>query len=161
MSEIVLFRIDERLIHGQVVTAWVGHTKARQILVIDDKAANDSLMSSILKMAAPPGITVNVVTVEAGIALLAQDAVSGNLIVIVKNPVEAKRVLTAKLDNLPAEINMGNAGMAPGRVKLSPSVYLDAEGVAALKDIAASGCVVYLQTIPADKRIRWEEIKGI
>ncbi len=161
LQTVVLFRIDERLIHSQVVTAWVGHTKARQILVIDDKAAADSLMSSILKMAAPPGVAVTVASVADGLDLLARDTADDNLIVIMKNPQEAARVLIGGPAALPAEVNMGNAGMAPGRVKLTPSVYLDAAGIDALKAIAAAGRTVYFQTIPADTRYRWEDIKAL
>jgi PTS system mannose-specific IIB component len=113
LPAVVLFRIDERLIHGQVVTAWVGHTKARQILVIDDNAAADSLMSSILKMAAPPGITVTVASVGEGRRLLAGAGEDDNTIVIMKNPQEAARLLIAARPALPPEVNMGNAAWPP------------------------------------------------
>lgn len=161
LPAVVLFRIDERLIHGQVVTAWVGHTKARQILVIDDNAAADSLMSSILKMAAPPGITVTVASVGEGRRLLAGAGEDDNTIVIMKNPQEAARLLIGGPPALPPEVNMGNAGMAPGRSKLTASVYLDPAGIDALKAIAAAGRTVYFQTIPADTRYRWDDIKAL
>ena len=65
MSEIVLTRIDDRLIHGQVMTAWVKKTRANQILIIDDEVAKDDFMSEILKMSAPAGIDI----VVKGIAI--------------------------------------------------------------------------------------------
>ncbi len=58
MSEIVLTRIDDRLIHGQVMTAWVKKTRANQILIVDEEVAKDDFMSEILKMSAPSGIDI-------------------------------------------------------------------------------------------------------
>ncbi|MBE6083621.1 MAG: PTS sugar transporter subunit IIB, partial [Tissierellaceae bacterium] len=56
MANIVLTRIDDRLIHGQVMTAWVKQTKATRIIIIDDVVAKDDFMKKVLTMAAPPGI---------------------------------------------------------------------------------------------------------
>jgi len=53
MSNIALTRIDDRLIHGQVMTSWVKYTKANKIVIVDDGVANDPFMGDILKMAVP------------------------------------------------------------------------------------------------------------
>lgn len=46
---IVLVRIDDRLIHGQVMTSWLNYTSANKIMIIDDEVANDAFMKSVLK----------------------------------------------------------------------------------------------------------------
>ena len=56
MKNIVLIRIDDRLIHGQVVTQWIKDTNGNRILIVDDKLVNDRMMMRILKAAAPPGV---------------------------------------------------------------------------------------------------------
>ena len=71
MSGIVLFRIDERLVHGQVVTAWLGHSQAEEIFVLDDATAQDGLLRSVVKMAVPSHIDVQVAAVEEAAELLA------------------------------------------------------------------------------------------
>ena len=61
--DIRLARIDDRLIHGQVATAWSKMTGINRIIVVSDEVANDQLRKFLLKEAAPPGIKSNVVTV--------------------------------------------------------------------------------------------------
>ena len=57
MKNIVLTRIDDRLIHGQVVTAWIKQYPINKILIIDDELSQNRLMERIYKAAAPsPGI---------------------------------------------------------------------------------------------------------
>jgi len=57
---VVLFRIDDRLIHGQVVVGWVNALKADYIIVINDAVARNELQKCLLKMAVPPEIKVDI-----------------------------------------------------------------------------------------------------
>lgn len=59
MANIVLCRIDSRLIHGQVVTKWVGQSRANRIAVVSDELDADPFMKNIYLMAAPPNIKVD------------------------------------------------------------------------------------------------------
>ena len=59
MRNIVLTRIDDRLIHGQVVTAWIKQYPINRILIIDDELSQNRLMQRIYKAAAPMGIEIN------------------------------------------------------------------------------------------------------
>src|SRR5699024_8244281 len=87
MSEIVLTRIDDRLIHGQVMTAWVKKTRANQILIIDDEVAKDEFMSEVLKMSAPSGIDIFVKRVDEAIIFIKEElAENARLIILVKGP---------------------------------------------------------------------------
>ena len=53
MQNLVLTRIDDRLIHGQVMTAWIKNRKANQVVIVDDDVANDEYMIDVLEMAIP------------------------------------------------------------------------------------------------------------
>ena len=64
MENLLLVRIDDRLIHGQVMTAWMKTLPAKQIIVIDDKVAKDDFMLFVLQNAAPSGIKVIALTEE-------------------------------------------------------------------------------------------------
>ena len=65
---IVLARIDDRLIHGQVVTVWSKVTNCQRIIVCDDDVANDTIRATLLKQVAPAGIKSHVVTLDKAIA---------------------------------------------------------------------------------------------
>ena len=73
MKELVLIRIDDRLIHGQVVTSWVGHTGATEVLIIDDPISKDNFLQRLLKAAAPEGIKVQVLNTEDAISYLLEE----------------------------------------------------------------------------------------
>ena len=58
MENVLLARVDDRLIHGQVMTAWMKLLPAKEIIVIDNKVAKDEFMITVLEMAAPTGVKV-------------------------------------------------------------------------------------------------------
>ena len=67
---IVFFRIDERLIHGQIAIKWSKYTNADRIVVANDAAAASPIIQKSLKMAAPAGIKTTIKTVDDAIKLL-------------------------------------------------------------------------------------------
>ena len=60
MAEIKLFRIDSRLIHGQIITKWLKVTQADKIVVVDETLAADDFMKEIYVAAVPKGISVDI-----------------------------------------------------------------------------------------------------
>ena len=77
MRNVVLTRIDDRLIHGQVVTGWVKKTDCSRILVIDDQVAKDVFMQRLLKAAAPPKIPVEAKSTEEASRWLLEEETAG------------------------------------------------------------------------------------
>lgn len=67
MKGFVNIRIDDRLIHGQVATRWSTGLRATRIMVIDNDVANDDVQKSVLRMAAPSGISTSIITEEKAI----------------------------------------------------------------------------------------------
>lgn len=86
-------RIDDRLIHGQIVTAWIQETRARAILVADDKAATDSFQQSLLKLAVPQGIQLIIKSLSDAATLITRDASTVGVLLIVRTAQDAKALL--------------------------------------------------------------------
>lgn len=86
MGEIVLARIDDRLIHGQVMTAWLQYTGGNHIVIVDDATASDEFTKSIMSMAVPNGIKLSILGVEDGAKLLAEIPDGHKIIVLAKEP---------------------------------------------------------------------------
>jgi len=106
-------RIDDRLIHGQVVVSWCAALGLTNIIVANDAAAADNVVSMALKMAAPNNIKVAIKKVEDAVTLLHDprcDALS--ILVIVKNPADAL-VLVKAVEGIPY-VNVGNFGELAG-----------------------------------------------
>ena len=68
MSNILLARIDDRLIHGQVMTSWVRFVKSKNILIIDDETYHDAFIRSFITMVVPRGIQIQVLDTKSGIS---------------------------------------------------------------------------------------------
>ena len=49
------YRVDDRLIHGQVQTQWLAHYRANRVIIVDDQVIRDNIAMQILKLAKPTG----------------------------------------------------------------------------------------------------------
>lgn len=85
MQNLVLTRIDDRLIHGQVMTAWIKNKDANQVVIVDDGTANDEYMIEVLEMAIPEEIAIGIFTKEEGVKFFSQ-GLDEPTILLVKGP---------------------------------------------------------------------------
>ena len=150
MSEIVLTRIDDRLIHGQVMTAWVKKTRANQILIIDDEVAKDDFMSEILKMSAPAGLHIVVKGLEDAVTFLnTQEKENKRLIILVKAPVTIDTIVEKgiAIDKLV----VGGMGAKANRRVLYKNISASDEERATFKKLIDRGIPVVIHIIPDQK----------
>ena len=153
--DVKLFRIDERLIHGQVITGWLRVTGAKRILILDDDVAKDELSLQLFKMASPPGVSVEARSLEDGVKLLkeGEDIPS---IVLFRTPIEAKAVHDAGIEM--SNLNLGGIGNKPGRKHYNRNVNLSPEEEAALKELSQSGVKIEVRMVPDYKAQKLEDI---
>jgi len=151
MKNIVLTRIDDRLLHGQVVVSWIPYLKINEIIIPDDEYANDSFIAALVKDAAPGNIFVNVLPVkEAADYLKTED--DGSRILVLSRYIEN----IAELIELNVQINMiniGGLGNIPGRKRYLNSIHLSDEELNILKHIANKNIAVEIRMLPNDKAI--------
>lgn len=152
---IKLFRIDERLIHGQIAIKWSRHTGVDHIVVCNDAAAGSEIIQKSLKMAAPAGIKTAIKTVDEGIALLSDPRCEAmKILVLVNSPEDAEKVVE-KVPNIPY-INIGNYGRIapekPGkpRKRYGNNIYCDEEEVKSFKQLINTGLKCIYQTTPEE-----------
>lgn len=144
---ITVFRIDERLIHGQIVTAWLQYADAKQIIVVDDSAAKNTLRQKLLRMATPKDIKLQVLTVDDAIQILKTDTSSDNTLLLAGSPstaLQLANVLTIKT------INVGNQNMKKGKNKILDNFWLFDEDVSAFKQLEKLGFICEFRTVPND-----------
>lgn len=153
---IKLLRLDERLIHGQIAIKWSRHLSVNRILVLNDEAANNDLIKKSLMMAAPSDAKVAITTLEEGIGLLNDPrAESLSILVLVKTPQDALRIIQS-VQGIKA-VNIGNYGrVAPRagseiRKTYRNNLYLYDSEVQIIKQILATGVECDYQTTPEDK----------
>lgn len=91
---IKLFRIDERLIHGQVAIKWSRHTDVDHIVVANDGAASSEIMKKTLLMAAPAGVKTAIRTVKDAVTLLNDSRCDKfKILVLVNSPEDALKLV--------------------------------------------------------------------
>lgn len=151
MKNLEFTRIDDRLIHGQVVAAWLhAYSKVQHILVIDDKTRQDPFMQEMFSLLVPTGISIEIRSVEEAIEQL-RGGLEKPTMIIVKVPQTIKSLIDAGLDI--DFVNIGGMGMTPGRKKFFQNVSSSPEENEILKQLIAKGIKVEIQIIPAQKKV--------
>jgi mannose/fructose/N-acetylgalactosamine-specific phosphotransferase system component IIB len=154
---VIFTRIDDRLIHGQVVEGWVNFLKATSILVADDRVAANALQRSIMEIAAPQGLTVSIGTVEdICVRLRSSGAGSERAILLFSTPADVVRALKLGMDC--RALNIGGMHYVPGKRKLIDVLAVDDIDLEALRTIAARGIKVEIQTVPTQKPLSLDKL---
>ncbi|GAA6427072.1 PTS system mannose/fructose/N-acetylgalactosamine-transporter subunit IIB [Dielma fastidiosa] len=155
---IKFIRIDDRLIHGQVVTAWIKNYQAKKILIIDDQVAADSFLINVLKMVAPSGIELRIEGTDNLTQLIAEyEADDKNTVLLMKTPQTAQKVFDSGA--ILRALNVGGMGASKTRKNLYKNVSASDDEVAVLKVMEDAGIRVYFQATPNDKQIDLKNLK--
>lgn len=157
MKRILVTRIDDRLIHGQVVTAWIKIQPINEILIIDDELSGNSLMSRIYTAAAPMGVKVLLKSRRDAAAFLKEDAEKGeNIMILSKVP----QVLEALLEEgiVLEKIILGGMGAKHGRKTFNRNISASPEEVECFKRIVGRGTPIWYQMVPNDKPVNVESL---
>lgn len=151
MRNIVFTRIDDRLIHGQVMTAWVHETKANEIVIIDNEVVKDDFLKMIMTSSAPAGIKVLIFGEEDAISYLKEDADSNKLIVLSKTPNIILDIIDGgvSIDKL----NVGGMGARKDRTQLYRNISVSDEERKCFREIIEKGTDIFVQVIPEEKRV--------
>ncbi|AVL02411.1 PTS galactosamine transporter subunit IIB [Pediococcus pentosaceus] len=153
MSEphILLTRIDNRLVHGQVGVTWTKTLGANLILVANDQAAQDILQQKLMKSTAESsGAQIRFFTLQKTIDVIQKAADRQKIFIVVKTPEDA---LTLIKGNVPIkELNVGNMHFAPGKEEITKKVYVDQSDKDALMGAVNMGVNVYIQDVPDDHK---------
>lgn len=152
--KVVLYRIDERLIHGQVMVAWIAKTGANTVIIVDESAAKDEFMQQVYQLAAPANIKVDVVGAERFRSMLNNED-TYKAIVLFKGPKDA---LQALREGVPVgELIVGNVAVTPQRKKYTKYAYLSESEKEMLGTLQSMGWKVNLQLIPDNNKVEFEK----
>lgn len=154
---VVFTRIDDRLIHGQVVEGWVNFLKANRILVADDRVASDTLQRSIMEISVPQGISVSIGRVDDICEQVRETASKKDRVILLfATPSAVVRAL--KLGLQCRELNIGGMHFIPGKRKLIDVLAVDDQDLKALREISAQGVKVTVQAVPNQRPLALEKL---
>jgi mannose/fructose/N-acetylgalactosamine-specific phosphotransferase system component IIB len=155
---IVLLRVDERLIHGQVVVGWGGPLHADRIVVVDDDIAASPWEQELYVLGVPPEMEASFASVdEARRQLPDWRGGPARVIALVRDVGTAARLAEGGLlDGV--EVNLGGIHHAAGRRAVLPYLHLGDGDDDALRRMAAAGAKVSARDLPASRRVSLEEL---
>ncbi len=144
---LVLVRVDCRLIHGQIVEAWVPHTGANCLLVANDDLVGNSVLRAVMEMAVPPGIhTVFCRVEEVGCVLPEIDRQGERAILLCATFGDALDIYRRGVRF--SDLNIGNLHYEAGKVEIAPSVYFAREDFEAVHCLSHHGVAVNVRATP-------------
>lgn len=137
---ILSIRVDERLLHGQILAKWVGHYQCQRVVVVDENANADPFLKSLMRASLPQKVLLEVCGLARGQEILSE------------NGVERTLVLFRNADTLYQAVRMGakvtqvNFALPPKEVELPFS-----------RQLAALGIQITIQMVPDSPRTLWSE----
>lgn len=147
MSKRVYVRIDNRLLHGQVVQFWIPHLTVEKLLVADDEVFGNEAMQTIYRMALPSMVDLEVMPVDRLAASFSNLGAQTSL-VLIRGVEDTKRALECGCRF--TDIMIGNVHASPDRKRITDAVYLSEEETAVLCEMKQSGINIEIQTFPGE-----------
>jgi PTS system mannose-specific IIB component len=154
---LTLVRVDDRLIHGQVVAIWLKALNARRIVIVDDPTARDEFLREVITLAAPSGVSVEVLGLEAGterVRGLAADPEP--VFVLMRSPLVALHLREAGVE-FPL-LNVGGLGAGPTRKPLYRNISASPEEREALRRLESMGTTVELRIVENDRPVAFKSV---
>lgn len=154
---IVLVRVDDRFIHGQILEGWLPCTRAQEVLVANDELALDEIQKMIMHAAVPGSVRLIIDTVENIAALLRSDGESHlRQMILVDDPFDALRLIKAGVHF--DRLNLGNLRTSEVRLCLSRTVIVGDRGLEALGRLVEEGVRIDIQSVPFEPPVNLSEI---
>lgn len=153
----VLARIDSRLLHGQVATAWTKTTAPNRIIVVSDGVAHNDLRKNMIREAAPPGVKANVVPIQKMIQV-AKDTRFGNTraLLLFETPQDALEAIKGGVEI--KELNVGSMAHSEGKVVVNKAISLDKKDVAAFEELKKLGVSFDVRKVPNDSKENMDDL---
>lgn len=148
MPNIVLSRIDERLVHGQVGVQWVGFADANIVVVANDEVASDEIQQSLMEMVLADGIAIRFWSIQKTIDTINKAADRQKILLVCRTPKDFRALVEGgvPLNN----INVGNMHYIEGKKQIAKTVSVDSDDIDEFNKLKALGITCTVQGVPTE-----------
>ncbi len=154
---IVLARVDSRLVHGQVLEAWVPSVKADCIVVANDAVAANSFQRTIMQAAVPSSIKLIIGTLQETSQILSSaDLLKKRVLLLFDCSADALQARRLGVEY--TKLNLGNMHSAEGTNRYSCTIALDQRDIQNLNQIEEQGVTIVAQCVPSDREQGWHKL---
>lgn len=154
---IELYRIDDRLVHGQVVVGWGQPLNVTFVVLVDDVIATSDWEQELYRMGAPPEMAVTFESVETALAHLADYQSRPAHGILLAGDIETMRLLVERSGTINA-VNLGGIHHRIGRTARLRYVFLTPDEETSLRELAASGVTITAQDVPATTPVPLDQL---
>lgn len=148
MANIVLSRIDERLVHGQVGVQWVGFSDANIVVVANDEVAEDEIQQNLMEMVLVEGIAIRFWSIQKVIDTIHKASDRQKILLVCRTPKDFRLLVEGGVPI--TSINVGNMHYAEGKNQIAKTVSVDSEDVEELNKLKALGVSCTIQGVPTE-----------
>lgn len=150
-NNILLARIDNRLIHGQIVCLWAGTVGANLIVVADDLTADATTEQNIMKMAASSlGYDTRFFSIQKTIDVIEKASSNQKILLICRTPGELRKIIEGGIEI--KDVNIGNLHFTDGKKSIADKVYVNDKDLEDLEYIKKHVSSIYIQDSPDTKK---------
>lgn len=154
---ILLVRVDDRFIHGQILESWIPYLQAQSVIVVNDALACDHFQKTIMSMAIPDRIILRIVSLSQAQCLAEDSELDDKRTLVIVSSIKDAYMLYGEGFGF-LKLNIGNNKSTEGSRQLSYSVWVDEEDLAMLKKLMENGVEVSLQSVPRERFIDMKSI---
>lgn len=156
--EYVLVRIDSRLLHGQVATAWTKNTQPTRIIVVSDEVTKDELRKKLIQQAAPPGVKAHVIPISQMIKIAGdKDHFGGErAMLLFESPQDVLRVVEGGVSL--KSINVGSMAHSAGKVQPNKVLAFNQNDIETFAKLEKAGLDFDVRKVPNDMKGNMSDI---
>ena len=138
-------RVDNRLIHGQVVQGWLPKIKAEKVLVISKQAAQNTLMTKMMRMSLPQNYDLEII--ESSKAKEILDKENKKVFLLVEDLKQLYDIVNSGI--ILREVNIGNTKYEEGKKEFSAGVYFDKQDLATIANLKKQNIDFSIKALPS------------
>ncbi|PPI88846.1 PTS mannose transporter subunit IIAB [Candidatus Pantoea edessiphila] len=151
--KIILARIDDRLIHGQITTRWTKETNVDRIIIVNDEISKDEVRKLLLKQSTPPGITAHIISIDKMIRVWNNPKYKEDrAMLLFTNPTDVFRVVEQGVNI--KSVNIGGMAFKKGKIQISKAVSLDELDIIAFRKLHKLNIELEIRKISNDPKVK-------
>jgi len=148
---IKVVRIDDRLVHGQIVQGWLKTIQVDKILVVSDEVANDEMQQVLLSMAVPSSVKLIIKNIKDASYEISNDVYEkDNLMILFSNPQDIVKLIKNGIKF--QSVNIGGMHFVHGKKQLLPNLSVDKTDIEAFLKLIECGIELETRALPQDER---------
>lgn len=148
---ILLTRIDNRLVHGQVGVTWTSTIGANLLIVVDDEVAKDDIQQKLMSITADTyDFGIRFFSIEKTISVISKAAPHQKIFLICRTPATVRKLVEGHVPL--KDVNVGNMHFSEGKRQISSKVYINDDDLADLQFIKKNNVNVFIQDVPGDQK---------